>query len=166
MVVCQIILAYIHAPINIYLRYSGQISWVTNDTVLVNSVPPDPTMTVDNVTQTLKKIPGDKWLEVMGGLDIPKPLLKEIQKSHSTDAEKNHACADYYVNYHPAAEWEHLTARLYQMKEFTLARESKSFMSMGKNTNSVQHRAFCIIDVFIGRIKLLIQLLCLLINSV
>ena len=42
-----------------------------------NSVSPDPTMIVDNVTQILSKIPRHKWEEVMGGggLDIPRPLL-------------------------------------------------------------------------------------------
>ena len=93
-------------------------------------------MTVDNVTQILNKIPGDKLEMVMDedGLDIPWPLLEEIQRRYSTDTEKNHACADYYVNCHPKAEWEHLTARLYVTKEFALVRESKSFMSTGKNT--------------------------------
>ena len=35
-----------------------------------HSVPPDPTVTVDNVTQVLNKIcyQGDKWEEVVGGL--------------------------------------------------------------------------------------------------
>ena len=93
-------------------------------------------MTVDNVTQILNKIPGHKWKKVMGeaGLDIPEPLLEKIQRRYSTDKEKNHACADYYVNCHPNAGWEDLTLGLYHMKEFALARESKSlFMSTGKN---------------------------------
>ena len=97
-----------------------------------NSVPPDSTMTVNNVTQILNKIPEDKWEEVMGigGLGIPWPL----QRRYSTDTttEKNRACADYYVNCHPEAEWEHLTAGFYNKKELSLARESKSFMSTGK----------------------------------
>ena len=100
------------------------------------SVPPDPTMTVDNVIQILNKIPGDKREKVMGGggLDIPRSLREEIQRRYSTDAEKIHACADYYVNCHPNAGWEDLTLGLYHMKEFALARESKSlFMSTGKN---------------------------------
>ena len=91
-------------------------------------------MTVDNVTQILNKIPGHKWEGVMGGLRIPRPLLEEIQRRYSTDTEKNHACADYYVNYHPDAVWDNLTAGLCSYEEFALARESKSFMSTGKNT--------------------------------
>ena len=98
--------------------------------------PPDPTLTVDNVTQILKKTPGDKWGKLMGGggLDIPRPLLEEIQRRYSTDTEKNHACADYYVNCHPDAGWKDLTVGLYLKKQFALARESKSFMSTGENT--------------------------------
>ena len=68
------------------------------------------------------------------GLGIPWPLREEIQRRYSTDAEKNHACADYYVNCHPDTGWRDLTARLYLKKEFASARESKSFMSTGKNT--------------------------------
>ena len=67
-----------------------------------------------------------------GGLDIPEPLLEEIQRRYSTDTEKNHARADYYINCHPHAEWEDLSIKLYQMHQFPLAKECKSFMSNGK----------------------------------
>ena len=99
------------------------------------SIPPDTTMTADNVTQVLNKIQGDKWYRVMGvgGLDIPLPLLEEIQRRYSTDTEKNRACADYYVNYSPKAEWIHLTRELYLHGEFAAARESKTFISTGKS---------------------------------
>jgi hypothetical protein len=95
-------------------------------------------MTVDNITQILNKIPRDNWEEVMsgGGLDIPWALREEIQRRYSTDTEKNHACADYYVNYYPEAEWKHLTTGLYFMREFASVRESKSFMSTGKYTET------------------------------
>ena len=66
------------------------------------------------------------------GLGIPEPLLEKIQRRYSTDTEKNHACADYYVNCHSEAEWEHLTTELYFNSAFTAARESKSFLSTGK----------------------------------
>ena len=91
-------------------------------------------MTVDDVAQILNKTPRNKWMEVMGagGLNIPEPLLEEIQRRYSTDAQRNHACADYYVNYHPEAEWKRLTMDLYYKREYASARESKSFMSTGK----------------------------------
>ena len=91
-------------------------------------------MTVDNVTQVMDKIEGDECEEVIGraGLNIPRSLLEEIQKRYSTDAEKIHACVDYYLNYKPDASWKHLTERLYLKEEFAAARESKSFMSTGK----------------------------------
>ena len=67
-----------------------------------------------------------------GGLDIPKPLLKEIQMRYSTDAEKNHACADYYVSCHPRASLEHLTNSLYLERQFVALKEQKSLISTGK----------------------------------
>ena len=88
-------------------------------------------MTVDNVTQILNKIPpGDKWEEVMDRL-VSWPLREEITRRYATNTEKNHAIAEYCVNRHPEAEWEHLTKTLYLNKEFTSARESKSFTSTG-----------------------------------
>jgi hypothetical protein len=97
-------------------------------------------MTVNNVTQILNKIPGDKWEEVMGGggLDISGPLLEEIHRRYSTDTEKNCACADYYVKCHRQAEWNNIVVKLYHKKEFALAKESKSFISTGKNTATSQ----------------------------
>ena len=67
-----------------------------------------------------------------GGLGIPSSLREEIQRRYSTDTEKIHAYADYYVNYHPDASWDDLTRRLYRTMELTAARESKSFMLTGK----------------------------------
>ena len=98
-------------------------------------------MTVDIVTQVLNKMQGDKWEGVMGGggLGIPWPLRKEIQRRYSTDTEKNRACADYYVNSHPRAEWEGLTKELYEHGEFAAARESKTFISTGN---------YCTITIF------------------
>ena len=68
----------------------------------------------------------------MSGLDIPKPQCEEIRRRYSTDTEKIHACADYFVNCHPKAEWKRLATKLYFSLEFTAARESKTFLSTGK----------------------------------
>ena len=91
-------------------------------------------MTVDNVSQVFNKIKGDKF-EVMGGLGIcivPDSLIEEIARRSSTDKEKNKSYANYFVNYHPDASWEHLTFGLYLNNELAAARESKSYMSTGK----------------------------------
>ena len=91
-------------------------------------------MTVDNVTKVMDKIERDK-LKMMDelGVDIvPDHQLRKIHRRHSTDTEKIHACADYYVNYHPDVSWKHLTTPLYYYKELAAARESKLFMSSGK----------------------------------
>ena len=92
-------------------------------------------MTVDNVATILDKI-GQDQERVVSAHIVPNPLLKEIQRRYSTDTEKIHACADYYVNCHPQASWEHLTRILYLKKAFAVARESKSFMSTGKHENT------------------------------
>ena len=89
-------------------------------------------MTVDNVTQILNKA-GGLWQWVMSGLGIPGILVRVIQRRYSSNTVKSRACADYYVNCHPEAEWGHLTSGLYWMKEFAAARESKTFISIGKS---------------------------------
>ena len=100
-----------------------------------NSVPPDPTMTVDSVTQVFDKIKGDK-AEVMrsfNGLNIPLPLIDEImESSYSTESEMSRAFANVYVNNRPNPSWERLTRGMCRKGEFASAKESKSFMSTGK----------------------------------
>ena len=100
-----------------------------------NSVPPDPTMTVDGVTQVFNKIQGDKArvMRSMNGLCIPSLLVGEIMgRIYSSESEKSRAFPDVYVNVHPYSSWECLTGSMYMMEEFASARESKSFTSTGK----------------------------------
>ena len=98
-----------------------------------NSVPPDPTMTVDGVIQVFDKIKKDKEEVMRSRLLIPPPLVDEImERSYSTESEKSRAFADVYINIHPDPSWEHLTHGMYWSSEFACARESKSFMSTGK----------------------------------
>ena len=103
---------------------------------------PDPIMTVENVTQVFNKIEGDKW-RVMDALEIPRPVLDEIQRRSSTDADQIHACADYYVNYHPNTSWRPLTSCLLTSAELAAARESKSFMSTGKYCHYITYWYNC-----------------------
>ena len=90
-------------------------------------IPPDPTLTVDDVTKVINKMEGDKV-----EFDIPRSLSEEIGRKYSTDGEKGHAYADYYVHIHPDASWKHLATKLWYKEELTAAREAKSFMTTGK----------------------------------
>ena len=96
---------------------------------------------MDNVTQVFNKI-GNPF-EAMGKLDIPKSVIKDTQERFSTATEKNKATANYYVNYHPYASWDHLTYILCTISEFAAADESKSFISTGKycHYTSTSHTA-------------------------
>ena len=97
-----------------------------------DTVPSDPTMTVENIIEILNKITENKQWKVMVRLDIPSSLLLEIQRKSSTATEMIQACADYYVNCHPMASWKQVTVILCLEKEFAAARESKLFISTGK----------------------------------
>ena len=100
-------------------------------TAHIISVPPDHTLTVDDVTKVINKIEGDK-LEVMEELGATESLLEEIKKRYSTDSERSHVYADFYVHIHPHASWKHLIETLCGKEELSAARESKSLMSTGK----------------------------------
>ena len=90
-------------------------------------------MTVDGITQVFNKIKRDKEMVMRSRLYLPSPLVDEImERSYSTESEKNRAFADVYVNIHPEASWKDLTYDMYWEAEFASARESKSFMSTGK----------------------------------
>ena len=131
---------YIHVP---FMKWPTSYGYIMS-VLLHITLFPDPTMTVENVTKVLNKIEGDKW-RVMGGLDIPRPLLEEIKRRYSTDADQIHACADYFVNYHPNASWRFLTSSLHSKVELAAARESKSFMSTGKYCHYITIMSCCYI---------------------
>ena len=101
-------------------------------------------MTVENVTQVLNKVKGDRWRLIdTFGLGIPKPLREEIQTRYTTDSDQIHGCIDYYVKNKPGASWEHLTDGLYVNKEFAAARKSKSFMLTGKYCHYITYWYNC-----------------------
>ena len=96
------------------------------------SVPPDPTLTVNNVIRVINKIEGDKASVFQFPFDvIPSSVFDEIQ-IYSTNIQKNKAYADYIVTVWPDASWYYLTYVLYFNNELAAAKESKSFMSNGK----------------------------------
>jgi hypothetical protein len=90
---------------------------------------PDPTLTVENVVGVMEKVAVERRKKVWSGWDIvPGPQLEEIYQKYSTEEQRIHACADFYINYHPDCSWTHLCRRLYMMKEMTAARKARTFI--------------------------------------
>lgn len=59
---------------------------------------------------------------------VPGKQLKEIYEKHSTEEQKLHACANFYVNHHTESSWTHLGQILYEEEEMTAARMAKTFI--------------------------------------
>ena len=93
----------------------------------MSSLPPDPTLTVENVTKAMEKVTVDKrrgvWEEVSG-----KGAVEEIYSSHSSEEEKLHSCADNYANCKPDSAWKELVKKLYNSGEMAAAKEANSFL--------------------------------------
>ena len=62
---------------------------------------------------------------------IPDQQLEEIYQKYSTEGQRIHACADFYVNCHPDSSWTHLCQSLYLENEVTAVtavRKAKAFI--------------------------------------
>ena len=120
--------------------------------MIMVQISPDPTLTVENVTDVMEKVTEDKRRKVWGavfrygkycggqrGPDVSRPpalllppfepeILKEIYSSHSSEKEKTHACSDVYVNCRPESSWEHLTSLLYKEEEASALDRARPFL--------------------------------------
>ena len=119
--------------------------------MIMVQISPDPTLTVENVTDVMEKVTEVKRRQVWGAVlryekdwqwrrgpnsrSLPSPTLRsdpkvliEIYSSHSSEKEKTHACSDVYVNCRPESSWEHLTTLLYREDELTAVHQARPFL--------------------------------------
>ena len=59
---------------------------------------------------------------------VPDVLLEEIYQNYSSEDQRLHACADFYVNCHSESSWTDLCLGLFFKKEVTAARKAKTFI--------------------------------------
>ena len=59
---------------------------------------------------------------------ILEPQLEEIYQKYSTEEQRMHACADFYVNCNPESLWTDLCRRLFNMNEMSAARKATTFI--------------------------------------
>ena len=88
--------------------------------------PPDPTLTVDNVSRVMEKVkPKVKmqvWVDACGAL-MEKDKMKEVCMSGKEDE-----CADLYVNYNLQSSWEWLAKSLYRRHQVAAVEEVRSYL--------------------------------------
>ena len=88
--------------------------------------PPDPTLTVDNVSHIMEKVePKMKmqvWVDACGA-QMEKEKMKEVYISGKQDE-----CADLYVNYNPYSSWEYIARSLYRHHQVAAVEEVRSYL--------------------------------------
>ena len=92
--------------------------------------PPDPTLTVDNVSHIMEKVEPKERQQVLEEM-IASSMFNEIQSSekYSTDLEKEAAAVDIYVNCCLWASWEDLAKTLYRHYQVAAVEEVRSYLA-------------------------------------
>ena len=93
--------------------------------------PPDPTLTVENVTEVMREV--GNWKRVMGvfGLGIPDSKLQEVKQQSYTERDRSHLVGEYWVNTHPNPSWTRLADVLYEEGEDSALMMVKQYLPKG-----------------------------------
>ena len=94
---------------------------------IVHPLPPDPTLTVDNVTRVMKKIEPEKREEVWESVLATGTVSKNILEHYSPE-ERESASVDIYVNCCPESSWEDLANKLYHLHQIRAVEEVRSYL--------------------------------------
>ena len=91
--------------------------------------PPDPTLTVDNVSHIMEKVEPKERQPLLKEMIIDS-LFDEIQSSgkYPTALEVEAAAVDIYVNCHPYSSWERLAKSLYRRHQVAAVEEVRSYL--------------------------------------
>ena len=86
--------------------------------------PPDPTLTVDNVSHVMEKVEPKVKEEVW--VDTCDDLTGAVKMRFRSGKEDE--CADLYVNCNPNSSWERLARSLYHHHQVAAVEEVKSYL--------------------------------------
>ena len=88
--------------------------------------PPDPTLTVDNVSRVMDKVePKVKTQVWKGACDT---LMERRKMEELCMSGKEDECADLYVNCNPYSSWEWLARSLYRHHQVAAVEEVRSYL--------------------------------------
>ena len=95
----------------------------------VHHLPPDPTLTVENMNHVMAKVePKERERERVyeGVLDYGARM--KIREQYLTDSEREVAYVDAYVNYQPSSSWHELAKALYQRHHVAAVEEVRTYL--------------------------------------
>ena len=90
--------------------------------------PPDPTLTVDNVSLVMKKVEPKQRQQVLEDVIAVSDAIRGIKRTFYNDLERVTAYVDVYVNCHPSSSWEVLAKKLYHHQQGSAVEEVKSYL--------------------------------------
>jgi hypothetical protein len=87
--------------------------------------PPDPTLTVDNVSHVMEKVEPKVKMQVWE--DACDFLMKDKMKELCMSGKEDE-CADLYVNCSPHSSWERIARSLYRHHQVAAIEEVRSYL--------------------------------------
>ena len=91
------------------------------------SVPPDPTLTMENMNRVIAKVERKEREKVYRNVINTNARMK-IHQQYSTYSEKEVAYVDAYVNCDPSASWQRLVKFLYNFHHMAAVEGVKSYL--------------------------------------
>ena len=91
--------------------------------------PPDPTLTVDNVSRVMEKVEPKERRPLLKEM-MTDSIVDEIQSSgkYPTALEVEAAAVDIYVNCDPWVSWEEIARSLYRHHQVAAVEEVRSYL--------------------------------------
>ena len=94
--------------------------------ILSTLFPPDPTLTVDNVSRIMEKVLEPK-VKVQVWVDACFAPMEVKKMEELCTSGKEDECADLYVNCNPYSSWEWLARSLYRHHQMSAVEEVRSY---------------------------------------
>ena len=88
--------------------------------------PPDPTLTVDNVSRVMEKV--EPTVKAQVWMDACYVIMEMNKMEEMCTSGKEDECADLYVNCNPNSSWEHLARSLYRHHQVAAVEEVRSYL--------------------------------------
>ena len=87
--------------------------------------PPDPTLTVDNVSRVMEKVKGELRPQIWEDLS---PAIERVIKAEKYSSEKDPTYADLYANCKSNSSWDDLAHTLYYHQQVAAVDEVRSYL--------------------------------------